>query len=407
MSAILAESARSTPGLSPTQQLLCACARRAGDPNIAPVFEALPWDSVDWPTFPGLLVRHGLQALAAAHLAVVRDRLPDVTWQEVHAGAAAARAAALALSAELLRILQRFAEAGVETLPYKGPLLGWEAYGDLGARPSVDLDLLICPAELEAATALLGDLGYRPEHNFPPAAARWFRRVDGDYPFEHHETGGLVELHVRAMSRRFGPDPTTAELLARHRVATISGRRVALLGADDLFYLQVVHGGKHRWERLEWIAATAELLRLRHGDVSGLYRAPYPNSRAVLLGCRLARDLLGAPVDADTTARLAADHAVERLAADACRRLFDDARSRDDTPDETAAKLSFNLRLQRGLPARTRFLYRWVFWPSPEDWEQLRLPDSMFFAYRLTRPVRLLWRYTRRLPRHDDRTSHG
>ncbi|MGH7690610.1 MAG: nucleotidyltransferase family protein [Gemmatimonadaceae bacterium] len=393
--------------MSATQRLLCACARPADDTAVRDLIASQSWEFVDWPSLPMLLVRHGLQALAAVHLSAVRDRMPESIWLEIHTGAMAARAAALALSAELFRILEQCAEAGVDVLPYKGPLLGWEAYRDLGARPSVDLDLLIRPTDLEATAVVLDRLGYRPDYHFSPAAARWFRRVDGDYPFEQRDTAGLVELHVRAMSRRFGPNPTTAELLARRRIVMVSGRRLALPGTDDVFYLQVVHGGKHRWERLEWIAATAQLLRARGGDVSVLHHGRYPNSRAVLLGCRLARDLLGAPLDAETTARIAADRAVARLADDAVRHLFDDARPTDDGPDDTAAKLWFNYRLQPGPVARMRFFYRWVCWPSPEDWERVRFPDAMFFLYRLTRPCRLFWRYARRIPHHESRAPHA
>ena len=407
MSATLAEPATPVVNLSPTHRLLCACARRTDGTDLSHLLAPDSWESVDWRSFPALLVRHGLQALAGAHLAGARDRMPESVWWDVHAGAMAARAEALALSSELFRVLDAMAAAGVDTLPYKGPLLGWEAYGDLGARPSVDLDLLICPGDLEAATAALGELGYRPTYHFSVAEERWFRRVDGDYPFEHGITGRLVELHVRALSRRFGPGPTTSDLLARRRIMAISGLRVALPAADDLFYLQVAHGAKHRWERLEWVAATAGLLRLRDGDVSALHGARYPNTRAVLLGCRLAHDLLGAPVDAETMARMRSDHVVERLTDDAIRRLFDDMRSADDGPDNTAAKLRFNFRLQRGLVARIRFLYRWVFWPSPEDWERFRLPDPIFFAYRLTRPLRLLSRYAWRIPHHENRTRHA
>lgn len=406
MSTALVNTPGPPAGLSPTQRLLCACARRAEDTTDRPLIASLSRESIDWPSFPALLVRHGLQALAVAHLTAVRDRMPESVWREIHAGAMAARAAALALSAELFRILEHCAGAGIETLPYKGPLLGWEAYRDLGARPSIDLDLLIRPIDLEATSAILDRLGYQPSYHFSSAPARWFRSVDGDYPFEHRDTGGLVELHVRAMSRRFGPDPTTAELLARARVATVSGRRVVLPGTDDLLYLQVVHGAKHRWERLEWVAATAELLRARGGDVSTLFRAPYPNARAVLLGCRLAHHLLDAPVDVETAARFAADRAATRLADDAVRRLFAADRTTDESPDDTAAKLWFNFRLQRGPIARSRFLQRWIFWPSPEDWERFRLPNAMFFAYRLTRPCRLLWRYARRVPHHQRRARH-
>ncbi len=391
--------------LAPVEQLLCACARRAGDQTRERV-AALASGAVDWEVLPALLRRHGLQALGVSHLAAVRDRIPAPVWTELHAGAMAARADALAQWAELLRILRRCEETGVNAIPYKGPVLGWEAYGDLGARPSVDLDLLIRPDQFERASDALRGLGYQPEYRFSRARERWFRSVDGDYPFPHTDTGGLVELHVRAMSRRFGPQPSTAELWTRRRETTVLGTPIVLLGEDDLFYLQVVHGAKHRWERLEWLAATAELLRARRGGVSALHAARYPDQRAVLLGCLLARELLDAPVDPDTESRIACDPVVAELAEAARRHLFRDPHLDDGAVNDTAAKLWFNYRLQRGTLARVRYLYRWIAWPSPEDWEHLQIPDPMFFLYRITRPVRLLWRYARPEPDVANRPDH-
>lgn len=404
--AVVVSAAERPLRLSPVEQLLCACARRAGDQARERV-AVLASDAVDWKLLPGLLRRHGLQALGVSHLAAVRDRIPAPVWRELHTAAMAARADALAQWAELLRILRRCEAAEVHVLPYKGPVLGWEAYGDLGARPSVDLDLLVRPDQFERASDALRELGYRSEYHFPRARDQWFRRVDGDYPFQHADTGRLVELHVRAMSRRFGPQPSTAELWTRRRETTVLGTPVAQLGEDDQFYLQVVHGAKHRWERLEWIAATAELLRSRNGDLSALHTARYPEQRAVLLGCRLAHELLDAPVGTDTASRIARDPAVARLADAARRHLFRDPYLDDGAVNDTAAKLWFNYRLQRGAFARVRFLYRWIAWPSPEDWEHLQIPDPMFFLYRITRPMRLLWRYARPEPGAPNRPEHA
>ena len=396
----MTEPAEDGRDLSPTQRLLCACARRP-DASVTP----LPLEAIDWSSLPPLLVRHGLLALAATHLSAVRERIPASVWREIHTAAPRARADALALSAELLRIVREFSDAGVDVLPYKGPLLAWEAYGDLGVRPFADLDLLTRPQDLERAATVLRTLGYRPTYAFPPACANWFRRVDGDYPFVHAGTDSLVELHVRALSRRFGPEPATEDLWRRRRTLNLAGTVVPAPRADDVLYLQLVHGAKHRWERLEWIASTAELLRIRNGDVSALLDGSYPNTRAVLLGCLLAHRLLGAPLDAGAAALIARDRTVRRLAAEVPRHLFREAGADDAGPGDTAAKLWFNFRLQRGGVARARFLYRWVAWPSPEDWEHLRLPRSMFFLYRILRPIRLLWRYARPSARPEGRND--
>lgn len=374
--------------LSPTHRLLCLCARPAGDH---------PWpaagDAVDWDGLPALLARHGLGILAPARLAPVRDRMPDATWERIRESAFNARARALAMAAELLRLLQRLAADDIDVLPFKGPVLGLDAYGDVGARPFVDLDLLIRPRDLERARAVLAALGYSSEYRFSPAQDRWFRRVDGDYPMVHAGTDLLVELHVRALSRRFGDGLDTDQLWRRRRTISMSGATIPALGADDQLYLHLVHGAKHRWERLEWVASTAQLLRQRGGDVSALVRAPYAAPRAVLVGCLLAHDLLDAPLDPAAQAATAADPAVPRLADAARRHLFDGTAA--GAGEDTAAKLWYNFRVQRGLPARARYLYRWMAWPSPEDWAGPRIPDPLFVLYRAWRPLRLAWRYLR------------
>lgn len=377
--------------------LLCAVARAELDADAAARLDDAAARMDAWDALPALLGHHGLTVLGARHLVRVRDRLPAHIWEEIQRRARAAHATSLALAGELRRIVETFDAREVPVLPFKGPVLAWRAYRDLGARPFVDLDLLVRPSDVPAAIAALGALGYIPMHHFTERQEAWFRRVDGDYALVHPDTDFLVELHARAMSLRFEGMPPVEALWARRTFVPLAGRQVPALSADDCFLLQALHGGKHRWERLEWVAVVAELLCQRGGDVASILSQAPGARRAVLLACTVASRWLRAPLSADIRARCARDPWVERLAAAAWRRIASDAV--DEGPEETAAKLAFNGRLQRGVVARVRFVYRWAFWPSPEDWEFLPLPDALFFAYRVVRPLRLIGRYGRRARR--------
>ncbi|MHB1861845.1 MAG: nucleotidyltransferase family protein [Gemmatimonadaceae bacterium] len=384
-------------------ELLRALARAELDaPAVDRLATAAAW-SIDWTGLPGLLARHGLTVFAARHLWHVRDRVPVAVWDAVQAQATGVRGTSLAMTAELFRILETFDARKIAVLPFKGPVLAWRAYQDLGARPFTDLDLVVHPREVGAAGAALVALGYAPEYELSGARDAWFRRVDGDYPFVHPVTGHLVELHARVASRRFGGAPATDVLWVRRETLTIAGRPVAVLGADDAFLVQALHGGKHRWERLEWVAAVAELLRQRGGDVTSVIAGAGAAERAVLLACAVAADWLGAPLVEEVEARRRRDPVVAVLAAAAWRHVLGGAT--DGGPGETSAKLRFNWRLQCGIMARARFAYRWAMWPSPEDWEAVRLPDRFFFAYRVVRPIRLLIRYGGRWLRNDSRSG--
>jgi hypothetical protein len=392
------------PPLTAADRLLCACAHSVNDAAAARQLRQLPLESIEWEAMPRRFVIHGLTILAASHLATVRHAVPPATWNQIHAQALAARASALALVAELTRILHALEADSVDALPFKGPLLGLDAYGDLAARPFVDLDILVSPEDLDRAMATLTRLGYEAQYRFSPARDAWFRRVDGDYPMVHTGTSTLVELHGRAVSRRFGWGLPTADLWRRRAAQPLGDTVLPVLCDDDRFYLYVVHGAKHRWERLEWLASTTALLQRRGGDVSALLRPPYRHRRAVLLACHLAHELLGAPLSDATASAIGEDPAIVSFSAEVRRHIFSDRR--DDGHDDTAGKLWFNWRLAGGWGQRIGYLYRWCTWPSPEDWNAMSIPDPFFFLYRLTRPARLLWQYAR-LPAASGSDRHG
>jgi hypothetical protein len=66
----------------------------------------------------------------------------------------------LRLAAEQSRLLADLEAAGIRAWGLKGPALSEQLYGDIGARQISDLDLLIEPASLARADALLARLGY-------------------------------------------------------------------------------------------------------------------------------------------------------------------------------------------------------------------------------------------------------
>jgi Uncharacterised nucleotidyltransferase len=92
------------------------------------------------------------------------------------------------------RVMSALADAGIAATPLKGPRLGEALYGDLGRRPSSDIDLLVDEEQLRAAVGVVRELGY---------AAPTDHIDDGGLPLLHfalvHERGELppVELHWR------------------------------------------------------------------------------------------------------------------------------------------------------------------------------------------------------------------
>jgi len=354
--------------------------------------------AIDGERLLALAERHRMIPLLHRHLRgaalppPLGERLRARNAQEVHR--------ALRLAGELRRLLGALSAGGVEALAYKGPPLAVQAYGDLALRSFVDLDLLVRPDDVLQALATLAAAGYAPALHLSAAQERWFRRVDGDYPLVHAGTGLLVELHARVSSLRFCMPIDTDELIRRSRMVPVGGGEVRTLGDDDLLLVLLVHGAKHRWKRLEWLAAVAALLRARRGDVAAVLAraAELGARRTVLLGLHLASEVLGAPLDAGVEREIAADAGLAPLAREARERWFAPAADAIDGGDAgdagaTRANLRFNLALRDGATDRARYLARWLLSPGPEDWRWKRLPDALFPLYRVLRPLRLLGRH--------------
>jgi hypothetical protein len=136
--------------------------------------------------------RRLLPLMGTRALAVAGDLAPAGFRDVVERALATARAQGLAAEWGMRHVVDSLAEAGIATLPLKGPVLAVEAHGDVGLRETADVDVLVDRRALDRAVGVLVDDGYSP-----PTDAR---RQDGlpDLHFSlTHPRLPRVELHWR------------------------------------------------------------------------------------------------------------------------------------------------------------------------------------------------------------------
>jgi hypothetical protein len=389
----VATSGDPSPAPPPAHALLLACARAAFDAEGAGagVSDALD-TGVEWDAFLALAERNRLLPLAHRVLAEEEERVPATVRSRLRSAYAANARHALALSGELRRLMDALHAEGIPALAYKGPALAVRAYGHLALRTYSDLDLLVAPVDQPAAARVLRAHGYVCAYDFTPAQEAAFRAVDGDYPFHHPDGGELVELHVRASSHRFCVELPAEAMIARARPVPIGGGDVPAPADDDLFLALCLHGAKHRWMRLEWLACAAAL-RVRGAlDPSSLLRraTEIGARRTALLALLLMRGAFDLPLPPEADRSVSGDAGLRALADEARGLWF--AQGADEA-ETTPANLRFNARLREGAADRARYAARWLFAPSPEDWAWVRLPDALAPLYHVLRPLRLAVRY--------------
>lgn len=271
----------------------------------------------------------------------------------------------LAWLTQLTEILETFADAGVPAAVFKGPALAGEGRLPIGARASVDLDLLVSPAHARRAVGALQRRGYRLGDSGP----------DGlDAPFVPGRREAVllppgtdlapVELQVTVASWPLAVRVDTDAILARADRAEVAGVMLPLLAPEDLVLTLALHGTREVWGRLRLIAdIDAAVGRRPDWAVLAERARQWRISRMLRVALLLAHDLLATEIPAIMRQPAHGDPGATRLARQLAGRLFEE---RDDGANgrwESHVWARSRERLTDGLRCRARLLcWRLVIW---------------------------------------------
>lgn len=263
---------------------------------------------VDWAALIDLVDRHRVAPLAWDGLQTVRSHMPAPVGQALRARAMRDRKASLQLAGVLDILTRRLAQAGVDAISVKGPTLGVLAFGDISMRQSKDVDVLIAPGDLPTALATLQDGGCRliaPDKFETNQVLQLWSKLQKDLTLVHEPTGTIIELHWRLNNN---PHLLPVSVTASRQSVTIGSAPHNTLAADDLLLYLCVHGAKHFWFRLKWLADVYALLRTADDsttrafyDRAGQHGLHVPAGQMLVL----LRAVFGLPVPDDLLARVA------------------------------------------------------------------------------------------------------
>lgn len=383
-------------------ELILRCARTKLSPSDHARISDLSRLDLDWSEFLGAAIPHGLAALLRRHLEPLGGHaVPAWVLDQLRVKSARATAKSLYLSRQLVEILRRLELNGIDGIPFKGPTLAIQAYGDLSLRSFADLDILVRERDVPAARELLLSEGYVSPLHLTPAQFRALLRSGYNDELFRASDGVKVELHWRFAPAYFGFRANLEEWWQRCEDIFLNGARVPGLAREDLLVLLCVHGAKHAWASLEGVVAVAELIgRTPEMDwASVVSRAEQAGAaRMVRLGVLLAIDLLDARVPESIAAQVRADPQLAVLAAQVRNSLFQEEGVGTAATDESEnlSLLSFHLSSKDHWRDRARFCSRMLATPTESDWKTATLPDPLFALYSVIRPLRLI----ARLPRY-------
>lgn len=346
------------PHVGPDERLLCALLSRLVARGAHP---ELLVDGVDWPRFLQLVQRHrvapSLVRMLGQHPEIA---LPDTVLATLRAWHGRNALANLRGSAILVELSEMFRAQDIVMLPLKGVSLALRAYGDLAARHSGDLDVLVAPEDLIRADHLLRETGWARISN------RTHEEIEAtvaELPLLSHHLSyrragsPALELHFE-----LNPNPKllpvdVAAAAAEGAAAIIGGRPLVLMPDGLHLLFLATHGARHNWKRLLWLLDVAVMMdradpATADGWIADAERLGVAGPLAQ--GLALAHATLGLTLPERIGPRLRTV-AVRYMARRAAGRLF---RSLEEEPDESTAGFDLSIRLYR-MCMSPRLAYHW------------------------------------------------
>lgn len=348
-------------------------------------------EAVDARKLVALAEAHGVTGQLATNLARHTVAHGEPLQSALRSARRAQALATMPLIAEMFRVVEVLAAAKIEAVVVKGPVLAVRAFGDPSARQYGDVDFLLRSVDIARASETMAAAGFNPRI---PADAIRAQKTPGQYIFRRTGANALIEFHTERTLRYFPRPLPIDEFFRRSTAVSIDGRPVPALAAEDELVLISIHGAKHFWERLMWIADVAAIIQ-RNPELN------WRNVRRSAADVGAERMVHVALLLAERLLLVAVPEPVKREAdADAaCGKIVQKIESWLPYAGEEAPALMqralFRFRMRGQLLAGARYLTRLSLSTTEDDWSVESQAANQSLRESLSRPFRLIKKYRR------------
>lgn len=281
---------------------------------------------------------------------------------------------------EVKRILDACQQRGIQVMPYKGPVLAEQLWGSFALRECSDLDFLVRRKDVSSAAEVLAQLGYRLENPIPSWLGSALLRNASELQLRHTRSNLLLELQWAPSPRTLAVLYGEQELWRNATSISLTGTPVNAPSPEDLLGLLVIHGWKHNWSKLIWVADVANLIHRHDLNWDRIQRSSAKGGwqRILALGLEMARRIYWierSPVQVDS--------GIATLAGEFEHKL----RSAADT-----TYIHWHRDMLRARDSRlhqAKQLANFIFTPGLAEYTGQTLPQWAAPAYRLIRFARV------------------
>jgi len=279
--------------LTPEEQLILLFSRVNPSPEVVAEAERiLKEQRVDLAVTTKLAAMNGVTPLLYHNLKRL-DLVPQDVMERLRSACLLTLGENVRKAGEMIGIITRLKEAGVEAIPLKGPVASDVIFGSPGLYPSSDLDILVRPSDLERTKRALLEAEYRED-----TVTDERDMLRGTYHLTFRNDRYVLEVHWTLAFRYF--DIPSGFWWEDTGVVEYEGTEMKTLSAERYILYTVFRLYRHAFRPLRFLVLIAEIIRKYQDEIVWkkliALAHSYRMERLLLFTLRLLKETLGAGV---------------------------------------------------------------------------------------------------------------
>ena len=251
--------------LFPEDELIVCCARTNIDNKTKEKIIYLLDEELNWDYLIYEALKHHVMPLLYFNLnSICSEKIPEGVMDKLRYYFDYNTRRNSMLSRELIQILKLLKEHNIIAIPYKGPEMAAQIYGNQALRQFNDIDLFLLKMDIVKAKEILNLHGYKLKYNFNNKAEETYLKYFHEYALFNEKKGITLDLNWRfsfliySFPVDLGSNSDIFEITAP---VDFNNLRTLNIRNEFLILILCIHIAGHQWTKLYLICDIFELFQ--------------------------------------------------------------------------------------------------------------------------------------------------
>ena len=221
-------------------------------------------EGLDWDKFIELATHHRVLSIVYDQLVKIDKDVPNYIHKQLANYFKARTKFNLTLTSELIILLKLFKEKGLGIIPYKGVLLSHFVYGNLGTRPSADIDIMVREEELDEIIKYLDDHQYEVPEKLDSKLWKSYRANNCELSILKFvgDKNISIDTHWKIANRMLQMDVGYRQMKKESTIVDFFGQKINFLNPEALLIITSMHHfGKEKMVHLKQLIDLAMIVK--------------------------------------------------------------------------------------------------------------------------------------------------